>query len=375
MRALLRCLELSNCRPNQDKVVLLSSFNFRLALRGQNGGEQMWARSTIHALRNLGYSYFFLSSNQQMVQLYQMFPDLVKVVFLEPSEVEDCRRAEFCVLRPDYPEGVPLWKLFSFLFWQNQGHNLGPQWTLNPEPWHLQDRGTVHNTYLGYSVEPSCTSRPVVPHSERPHQGYVMSKLLRFFLPSPNHAWSPEDYNAASNATELRFVVGAIPDPDKSHDPVGGIVLPEALTNLGRLPQPQFLDALSHSKVLIAIGEPSTSPTPYEALCLGVPFINPVKSWDPEDPTDRAKWNAQHALLKLLDPPYVYNVFKGDREGFVNAVKAAISTPIDSYILDRMKMEAVEDRVRSIVEKDWKQAAAEVLAERQRTGNGDLFMV
>jgi len=127
--------------------------------------------------------------------------------------------------------------------------------------------------------------------------------------------------------------------------------------------------------VLIAIGEPSTSPTPYEALCLGVPFINPVKSWDPEDPTDRAKWNAQHALLKLLDPPYVYNVFKGDREGFVNAVKAAISTPIDSYILDRMKMEAVEDRVRSIVEKDWKQAAAEVLAERQRTGNGDLFMV
>ena len=35
-------------------------------------------------------------------------------------------------------------------------------------------------------------------------------------------------------------------------------------------------------------------------------------------------------------------------------------------------MEAVEDRVRSIVEKDWKEAATEVLAERQRTGNGDV---
>jgi hypothetical protein len=37
-----------------------------------------------------------------------------------------------------------------------------------------------------------------------------------------------------------------------------------------------------------------------------------------------------------------------------------------------MKMEAVEDRVRSIVEKDWKQAAIELLAERQKTGNGEV---
>ena len=193
-----------------------------------------------------------------MVQWYQMFPDLVKVVFLEVQDVEDCRRAEFCVLGPDHPEGVPLWKLFSFHFWQGHEHNLGPQWTLNPEPWYIQDQGTVHNTYLGYSVEPSCTSRSVVPHSERLHQGYVMSKLLRFFLPTRNRAWSPEDYDAVSNATQLRFVVGAVPDPDKSHDPVGGIVLPEALTNLRGLPQPQFLNVLSQSKVLIGVGEPST---------------------------------------------------------------------------------------------------------------------
>lgn len=37
-----------------------------------------------------------------------------------------------------------------------------------------------------------------------------------------------------------------------------------------------------------------------------------------------------------------------------------------------MRMKAVEDRLQSIVEKDWKQAATELLAERQRTGNGEV---
>jgi hypothetical protein len=122
----------------------------------------------------------------------------------------------------------------------------------------MQAPGQVPNTYLGYSVEPSCKSRPYVPHSERQHQGYVMAKLLRFFLPSPYNPWTPEDYDAISNTTGLRFVVGASPDPDKSHDPPGGIVLPEALTNLGKLAQPVFLETLAHSKVLIGVGEPAT---------------------------------------------------------------------------------------------------------------------
>ncbi|KAF9513443.1 hypothetical protein BS47DRAFT_1372531 [Hydnum rufescens UP504] len=340
MRALLRCLESSNCRKNQDKVVLLGSFHFRLALRGQNGGEQMWARSTTHALRNMGYSYFFISTTQQMVQLYQIFPHLVKAIIQEGSDVEHCRTGdEFCILRPDHPEGIPIWKLFSFSFWMQSNHFLGPQWTLNPEPWYLGATGITPNTYLGYSVEPSCTSRPVVPHSERHDQAYVMAKMLRFFLPGPTRAWSFEDYDVASNASGVRFIVGAGPDP--WHDPKEPIVLPDSLTNLGRLPQTQFIDAVAHSKVMIGVGEPSTSPTPYEALCLGVPFINP---WDTKDPTNRNTWLAQHGLLKLLDPPYVYNVFSGDQKGFAKAIKDAIAHPIDRHILDRMKMTSVEDR-------------------------------
>lgn len=40
----------------------------------------------------------------------------------------------------------------------------------------------------------------------------------------------------------------------------------------------------------------------------------------------------QHGLLKLLDPPYVYNVQKGDQEGFVKAIQDAISNPIDRFV-------------------------------------------
>lgn len=91
-----------------------------------------------------------------------------------------------------------------------------------------------------------------------------------------------------------------------------------------------------------------SSPTPYEALCLGVPFINPIldvspplvgyllllthnflTQWDRAQPGNRMKWTAQHGMLKLMNPPYVYNVFKDDLDGFMEAIEAAVTTPID----------------------------------------------
>jgi hypothetical protein len=34
-------------------------------------------------------------------------------------------------------------------------------------------------------------------------------------------------------------------------------------------------------------------------------------------------------MLKFLDPPYVYNVFKDDLDGFVEAIDIAILNPIE----------------------------------------------
>ena len=38
----------------------------------------------------------------------------------------------------------------------------------------------------------------------------------------------------------------------------------------------EFMAEVAKSKVMLGMGNPWWSPSPYYALCLGVPFINPV---------------------------------------------------------------------------------------------------
>jgi hypothetical protein len=54
--------------------------------------------------------------------------------------------------------------------------------------------------------------------------------------------------------------------------------------------------------------------------------------WDKDNLEDRLSWNVQHGILKFWDPPYVYNVFHDDKQGFVEAVKSALSNPIDRFV-------------------------------------------
>lgn len=55
-----------------------------------------------------------------------------------------------------------------------------------------------------------------------------------------------------------------------------------------------------------------------------------------------------------MDPPYVYNVHKDDYEGFAAAIQAALKTPIERTILERMRLEAIEERLKGMLEVDWK---------------------
>jgi len=51
--------------------------------------------------------------------------------------------------------------------------------------------------------------------------------------------------------------------------------------------------------------------------------------WDRDNPSNTSRWQTQHNGLRDLRPPYVYNVFNHDTEGFVKAVKDALANPID----------------------------------------------
>ncbi|KAJ7203018.1 hypothetical protein GGX14DRAFT_461959 [Mycena pura] len=358
--SIFRCTEEGNCSRNQTKVVILAGGPFRGVLRGDNGGEAIWANSTVLALKRLGYSVLYSTgSKERMSQLYSMFRHLVVAVLADTSDIKDCFHDRDCVLMENNLHGIPAWKLFSFHFWGSADNPLGRKWTLSPEPWK-----DSYNNYLGYSIEPQCARQTFVPPDTRPEQAFVYSKEVKNFQGN-DYAWATDFFDAAAAAAGVEFIAGVRQDQIPDFFP--------NITNVGFMPQAEFYSTIAKSRVVVGVGRPTTSPTAYDALCLGVPFINPILGWDKNKPTDKTRWNSQHNTLKALDPPYVYNVFKNDKEGFVNAVVQATSTPIESFILPAMRMSAVEARLAVILETDWRAEAAELLADRKSSRVGETF--
>ncbi|KAI0318456.1 hypothetical protein OF83DRAFT_21938 [Amylostereum chailletii] len=357
---MLSCMMNGECVENQDKIVILSSFHFVGGVEGWVGGEDVWARSIMAALDSLGYTYLFADGIDHLLRLYQMFPSVVMAVFMEEGDLNECWDADtYCIKTPHNPLGIPIWKIFAFSFWPGVKSPLGARWTLSPEPYSLD--GHEETFYTGYSVESTCAQVPVIPHIYRKSRVYIMTKRLENLANPQGRAWPPEYFAAAGRETGVTFVLGAANSTDVG-DPKAFV--PANTENLGILQQNRFMEELSRSVLLVGVGSPSTSPTPYEALCLGVPFLNPVASWDPEDPSNRAHWDAQHGILKYLDPPYVYNVFKDDEEAFVDAVRAAVENPIDGFIMDDMRIESITDRMREVLELDHYGIAKELLDKR-----------
>ncbi|KAJ6595853.1 hypothetical protein DFH09DRAFT_1244474 [Mycena vulgaris] len=351
MQALFRCLETSNCGQNQTKIVLLGYGAFLNEVEeSHEGGEVIWARSTVRALENLGYTFIYTPNNERSLQLYHVFRGLIKALFIEEQETNACFKDPNCILSPHNPSGIPVWKMFSFNWWTGPVGPLANNWTLNPEDYRLEGKGYAPNNYLGYSVEPGCSARPFISHAARKRQAYVLAKEMHYFSPEIR-AWDPEFYESAHKVANVDFVSGVRGEPTAD--------FPPRLKNIGYMSPNAFYDQLSRSLVLVGVGFPLTSPTPYDALCYGVPFINPVMEWDAAEPENRDKWSVQHGMIKHLNPPYVYHVFKGDHDGFVKAVKDAVSHPIESYVLERMKMHSIEQRLRRILETDWEEKALE----------------
>lgn len=199
-----------------------------------------------------------------------MFPEMVRVILIEDLAAVECFKEEDCVLSGSNPNGIPAWKLLSFDFWADTYNPLGSEWTLNPEKW---DNWDEPNVYLGYSIEPSCKTQPFIPHSERPHQGYIMTKRLSYFAEGPLRAWGPEFYDAAAGSTGINFIVGAQNDTEES-----GLAadLPPSLQNIGETDQKDFLAAVSRSRVLIGVGRPYSYVLPSALYWFEVGFKSPV---------------------------------------------------------------------------------------------------
>jgi hypothetical protein len=206
------------------------------------------------ALDDLGYTYVITPypSYLYMIQFYKMFPDLVKLIFVDRIDAFQCfHDTAGCVISEQNPTGIPLWKMLTFNFWMGSHHPLGEEWTVSPEDYASR---VGSNTYLGYSIEASCRKQPFVPHSARENQAYILAKLLSFFTPERDAAWSTVDFDAVTNATGMEFTLASFNDTLQGE--WSAPRLPSNHVNLGRIAQAEFMNVLSKSRVFIGMGNP-----------------------------------------------------------------------------------------------------------------------
>ncbi|KAG8962948.1 hypothetical protein FRC00_008355 [Tulasnella sp. 408] len=397
------------CRTNWNKLILLPWGHFAGYFKGSRQGENIWTDAMMDAMWALGYSMLLPKDTPETYELFRRHYQNVHMILWSDAQGQGapCLWNSSCVYAGDplsiYPVpppnsthlNIPLWKIFSMHFWNGPLGPLGRPFTVSPEPYHLwntysEDEG--QNYYIGYSVERTCMKTPYIQHAERPRQAYILAKSLSYFQrpdyllsdPSGNNATHLTDDFYAKIAEEIDMTwVGSF----KLDAKPAGSLPPPGIVQLEKLDRPAFHRKLAESRLVLGIGRPALSPTPYEALCLGVPFINTIQGWDQNDPENRSKWYGQHdALLHMdLDEPYVYHVKMRDREGLKRAVKLALETPIPRcvdayfntyvsnenkdpapeinptflfrYIPPRMKMSAVVQRVRDFLGTDWRPTA------------------
>jgi hypothetical protein len=236
---------------------------------------------------------------------------------------------------------------------------------------------TVAGTnYLGYALEPPASEMAYIPLAERPIQVYILAKRVQYFYPSSGGVvcFSPENItNALHDLREefptLEFVGSFMDDRTPGEkERLGPMEPPEGVKVLPKLNSEEFDNELARSRLLLGIGWPVASPSPYRALAHGVPFLNPhkpVHGSDTTDPNNPDTWWTQHHAMSYESEPQVYNVHQHDYDALVAAIRKALTTEIEPYRLERMSREAMDQRVKEFMERDWRGEAERVLELRK----------
>lgn len=139
----------------------------------------------------------------------------------------------------------------------------------------------VDNTYLGYALEAG-SEQTAIPFEERPHRVWLLAKYVWFFYEWMGYkVWEEDFYQRATDELRQRWpdfeIVGGLIDNRNAEqiEKQGEFKIPKGIVNLGKLNATQFDEELSKSRLLLGIGRPATSPSPYRALAR-VSFHSPL---------------------------------------------------------------------------------------------------
>lgn len=142
-------------------------------------------------------------------------------------------------------------------------------------------------------------AKEVVPFKERPHRVWILAKDLSYFYDLNDLlSWPLDFFERADKELKQRWpdfeFVGSFNDrrfiiqehlKDKDAPKLKPRDQPKGIVALGGavggeegtlLSAAEFRRELANSRVMLGVGRPTVSPSPYESMMLGVPFINPV---------------------------------------------------------------------------------------------------
>lgn len=137
-----------------------------------------------------------------------------------------------------------------------------------------KDADRLDYTFAGYSLEPPSGSMPWVPFAKRPHRVYILAKRIQYFYEWANPMWDRSFFTRAHRDMskiwpDFEFVGGFVDDRGKEEiAKQGEMSLPEGVVNLGLLDADKFDKEVSSARVMIGLGWPTMSPSPYRALAM-----------------------------------------------------------------------------------------------------------
>ena len=131
-----------------------------------------------------------------------------------------------------------------------------------------------------------------------PPRAYVYTKYQFNLTPDRDFAWSLPLLSQLQEDLDISVTVGTAGDSED----VSRELEEMGIKDYGLAPKEEFYSRIAGSFAILGAGYPRISPSPWDALCLGTPYINPILEWDENDPWDRSKWLTQQQRMNDLNP-------------------------------------------------------------------------
>lgn len=212
---------------------------------------------------------------------------------------------------------------------------------------------TLTEICSGYYII-GCDDIPVLPQEARQDAILLLAKKTSYF--TRPEAWPLEIYAAIANATGLDLISSAL---DETADGTG---LPTGVIPHERMGRQEYEEFIGEMRLLLGVGNPGTSPSPYNALCQGVPVVLPYSSPTPT-PDGWDLFNStlvQHGPAALLGEPYVYSLSRtASIDEAVATINRAATRSIDRFVPPDMTVASVDRRLMGFLDVDWERLASE----------------